>query len=104
MCFIIFSPVEFRVQTRISKIGVRALWTRGERFQISADDAARLIESGQAQVIEAQRFTEARLPAPRVVLLEARLAHGFPLDMQQVEVREMLKMTDNSGHPFPPTK
>jgi aryl-alcohol dehydrogenase-like predicted oxidoreductase len=35
---------------------------------------------------------------------EARLAHGFPLDMQQVEVREMLKMTDNSGHPFPPTK
>jgi predicted aldo/keto reductase-like oxidoreductase len=35
---------------------------------------------------------------------EARLAHGFPLDMQQVEVREMLKMTENSGHPFPPTK
>jgi predicted aldo/keto reductase-like oxidoreductase len=35
---------------------------------------------------------------------EARLTHGFPLDMQQVEVREMLKMTDNSGHPFPPTK
>jgi uncharacterized protein len=35
---------------------------------------------------------------------EARLAHGFPLDMQQVEVREMLKMTDNNGHPFPPTK
>src|SRR5450631_3597729 len=35
---------------------------------------------------------------------EARLAHGFPLDMKQVEVREMLKMTDNSGHPFPPTK
>jgi predicted aldo/keto reductase-like oxidoreductase len=35
---------------------------------------------------------------------EARLAHGFPLDMQQVETREMLKMTDNNGHPFPPTK
>ena len=35
---------------------------------------------------------------------EARLAHGFPLDVQQVEAREMLKMTDNSGHPFPPTK
>jgi uncharacterized protein len=35
---------------------------------------------------------------------EARLTHGFPLDMQQVEVREMLKMTENSGHPFPPTK
>ena len=30
---------------------------------------------------------------------EARLAHRFPLDMQQVEVREMLKMADNSGHP-----
>jgi predicted aldo/keto reductase-like oxidoreductase len=35
---------------------------------------------------------------------EARLAHGFPLDMQQVEVREMIRMADNSGHPFPPTK
>jgi uncharacterized protein len=35
---------------------------------------------------------------------EARLAHGFPLDMQQVEVREMLKMAENTGHPFPPTK
>ncbi|MGA2736068.1 MAG: aldo/keto reductase [Bryobacteraceae bacterium] len=32
---------------------------------------------------------------------EARLAHRFPLDMQQVEVKEMLKMTDNSGHPYP---
>jgi hypothetical protein len=35
---------------------------------------------------------------------EARLAHRFPLDMQQVEVREMLRMTDNNGHPYPPTK
>jgi hypothetical protein len=35
---------------------------------------------------------------------EARLAHRFPIDMQQVEVREMLKMTENSGHPYPPTK
>jgi aryl-alcohol dehydrogenase-like predicted oxidoreductase len=35
---------------------------------------------------------------------EARLTHRFPLDMQQVEVREMVKMTDNSGHPYPPTK
>jgi len=35
---------------------------------------------------------------------EARLSHGFPLDMTQVEVREMLRMTDNSGHPYPPTK
>jgi hypothetical protein len=35
---------------------------------------------------------------------EARLAHGFPLDMQQVETREMIKMADNSGRPFPPTK
>jgi aryl-alcohol dehydrogenase-like predicted oxidoreductase len=35
---------------------------------------------------------------------EARLSHRFPLDMQQVEVREMLRMTENSGHPYPPTK
>jgi hypothetical protein len=35
---------------------------------------------------------------------EARLTHKFPLDMQQVEVREMLKMADNTGLPYPPTK
>ena len=35
---------------------------------------------------------------------EARLAHRFPLDMQQVEVREMIRMTENSGHPYPPAK
>jgi hypothetical protein len=35
---------------------------------------------------------------------EARLTHRFPVDMQQVEMREMLKMPDNSGHPYPPTR
>jgi uncharacterized protein len=34
---------------------------------------------------------------------EARLAHGFPIDTQQVEVEEMIKATDNTGHPFPST-
>jgi uncharacterized protein len=32
---------------------------------------------------------------------EARLAHDFPLDMQSVEVKEMLRSTDNNGHPYP---
>ncbi len=32
---------------------------------------------------------------------EARLAHGFPIDEQQMEVKEMLKASDNTGHPFP---
>jgi uncharacterized protein len=32
---------------------------------------------------------------------EARLAHDFPLDEQQVEVKEMLKETQNDGKPFP---
>jgi aryl-alcohol dehydrogenase-like predicted oxidoreductase len=32
---------------------------------------------------------------------EARLAHGFPLDMQSEEVKEMVKATDNTGHAFP---
>jgi uncharacterized protein len=32
---------------------------------------------------------------------EARLAHGFPLDEQSVEVKEMLKATENTGKPFP---
>jgi len=32
---------------------------------------------------------------------EARLAHGFPIDEQSVEVKEMLKATQNEGHPWP---
>jgi aryl-alcohol dehydrogenase-like predicted oxidoreductase len=32
---------------------------------------------------------------------EARLAHEFPLDMQQIEVRQMVKSTDNTGEPYP---
>jgi uncharacterized protein len=31
---------------------------------------------------------------------EARLAHQFPLDDQQIEVREMLTETANDGHPY----
>jgi aryl-alcohol dehydrogenase-like predicted oxidoreductase len=33
---------------------------------------------------------------------EARTAHGFPVDEQQAEVKELLKATENTGHPFPP--
>lgn len=32
---------------------------------------------------------------------EARLAHDFPLDMQQAEVKEMLGDTENNGTPYP---
>ena len=35
---------------------------------------------------------------------EARMAHGFPLDMQSVEVKEMMKATENTGFPFPDVK
>jgi predicted aldo/keto reductase-like oxidoreductase len=35
---------------------------------------------------------------------EARMAHGFPLDMQSVEVKEMIKATENTGFPFPDVK
>jgi predicted aldo/keto reductase-like oxidoreductase len=35
---------------------------------------------------------------------EARLSHRFPLDMQQVEVREMVRMTENNGLPYPSPK
>ncbi len=31
---------------------------------------------------------------------EARMAHGFPVDMQSTEMREMLKATKNDGKPF----
>ena len=32
---------------------------------------------------------------------EARMAHGFPLDGQSIEVKQMLKATENTGNPFP---
>ncbi|MGA3092738.1 MAG: aldo/keto reductase [Terriglobales bacterium] len=32
---------------------------------------------------------------------EARLAHGFPLDTKQIEVKDMLGASKNNGHPFP---
>src|SRR5579871_7063689 len=32
---------------------------------------------------------------------EARMAHEFPLDMQQAEVKEMLGETENDGTPYP---
>jgi len=34
---------------------------------------------------------------------EARTAHGFPIDRQQAEVKELLTATENTGHPFPPS-
>jgi uncharacterized protein len=35
---------------------------------------------------------------------ESRLAHGFPLDTRQSEVRDMLGSSENTGHPFPERK
>jgi uncharacterized protein len=32
---------------------------------------------------------------------EARMSHQFPLDNQSVEVKEMMKATENTGKPFP---
>ena len=32
---------------------------------------------------------------------EARMAHGFPLDLQSAEVKEMIQATVNTGHPYP---
>jgi hypothetical protein len=32
---------------------------------------------------------------------EARMAHNYPIDEQSVEVKEMLKATQNEGHPWP---
>jgi aryl-alcohol dehydrogenase-like predicted oxidoreductase len=35
---------------------------------------------------------------------EARWAHGFPVDQQQKEIKEMLKESENTGLPFPEVK
>ncbi len=52
-----------------------------------------------------QQFADGRYELYKVSLKydnpEARLAHAFPLDMTQKEVKEMMKSTDNTGKPFP---
>jgi uncharacterized protein len=35
---------------------------------------------------------------------EARISHGFPLDMQQVEVRQMIDEAQNTGRPYSQVK
>jgi predicted aldo/keto reductase-like oxidoreductase len=35
---------------------------------------------------------------------EARLAHDFPIDLKQVEVKQMVYATQNSGRPYPQVK
>jgi len=35
---------------------------------------------------------------------EARLAHDFPIDLEQVEVNQMVYATQNSGRPYPQVK
>jgi aryl-alcohol dehydrogenase-like predicted oxidoreductase len=35
---------------------------------------------------------------------EARWAHGFPIDPQQKETKEIMKETDNTGRPYPEMK
>jgi hypothetical protein len=35
---------------------------------------------------------------------EARIAHDFPIDSLQKEVKEMIQETDNTGQPFPEIK
>lgn len=56
----------------------------------------------------AQKFADGRFELYKVSLKydnpEARLAHRFPLDMQQKEVKEMVRATENTGKPFPPDK
>lgn len=35
---------------------------------------------------------------------EARMAHGFPVDPQQKEIKQMMKEAENTGEPFPELK
>ena len=55
-----------------------------------------------------RKFADGRYESYKVSLKydnpEARLAHNFPLDMQSKEVKEMLRMPDNNGKPWPSDK
>jgi hypothetical protein len=55
-----------------------------------------------------KQFADGRFEIYKVSLAydnpEARLAHSFPIDTGQKEVKEMLKATENTGQPFAPDK
>ena len=55
-----------------------------------------------------QQYADGRFELYKVSLKydnpEARLANDFPLDMQQKEVKEMMKATENTGKPYAPAK
>ena len=52
--------------------------------------------TGEAVRQARQAIRKARRDNP-----EARIAHEFPLDMEQVEVKQMVYATQNTGRPFP---
>jgi uncharacterized protein len=55
-----------------------------------------------------KQFADGRFENYKVSLAydnpEARLAHSFPIDTEQKEVKEMLRITENTGKPFAPAK
>jgi aryl-alcohol dehydrogenase-like predicted oxidoreductase len=67
----------------------------GNEMQALRDRAKQYAGDGQFELYK----TSIKFDNP-----EARLAHNFPLDMQQIEVRQMVKAADNTGKPFPEVK
>ena len=55
-----------------------------------------------------QQYADGRFEIYKVSLKydnpEARLANDFPLDMQQKEVKEMMRATENTGKPYAPAQ
>ena len=91
------------VATTITGMDTWTCCTRTWRWRRDSSPCRRG-DAGAARAVQEQA-ADGRFELYKVSLKfdnpEARLAHGFPLDTQSVEVKEMLQTTKNTGYPFP---
>lgn len=74
-----------------------------QSFQPMSDQEMTALQSRVAQYAADGRYEPYKVSL-KYDNPQARLAHNFPLDMQQKEVKEMVHATQNTGDAFPPAK
>ena len=88
--------------------GMEKLDVVEQNLKIAQNFKPMTAEEMQSLRKRAEQFADGRFEVYKVSLKydnpEARLAHNFPIDTEQKEVKEMLRATENNGQPFPPDK
>jgi aryl-alcohol dehydrogenase-like predicted oxidoreductase len=94
------------VATTIS--GMETVDVLEENLKIAQDFRPLATEELAALRSRSTEYADGRFELYKVSLKydnpEARLANNFPLDIQQKEVKEMMRATENTGKPFAPAQ